>query len=101
MPNNQTAFITVPVCDCQQRAICRSRIRGQGLTEYVIIIAIIAIAAIGATSFFGDSIKASFLALGSELTGNTKVDMVQETSTALAKAKSDTNTQTTLRNYRD
>lgn len=84
-----------------RRVVCPKRLTGQGLTEYVIIIAIIAIAAIGATSFFGDSIKASFLALGSELTGNTKVDMVQETSTALSKAKNDTNTATTLRNYRD
>jgi len=62
--------------DSRSRGV-HKRVAGQGLTEYIIIIAIIAIAAIGATSFFGDSIKASFLALGSELTGSTKVGQSQ------------------------
>lgn len=76
-------------------------IAGQGLTEYLIIIAMVAVAGIGAASFFGDSVKASFLALGSELTGGEEVDMVAETSVSRDKAKRDTNTQTTLGNYRN
>ncbi|MFK7892221.1 MAG: Flp family type IVb pilin [Granulosicoccus sp.] len=79
----------------------RSTITGQGLTEYLIIIAMVAVAGIGAASFFGDSVKASFLALGSELTGGENVDMVAETEASRAKAQRDVNTQTTLRNYRN
>lgn len=74
---------------------------GQGLTEYLIIIMMVALAGIGAASFFGDSVKANFLALGSELTGGEAVDMVAETQTSRAKAKRDTNTLTTIRNYRN
>lgn len=78
-----------------------STITGQGLTEYLIIIAMVAVAGIGAASFFGDSVKASFLALGSELTGGENVDMVAETEASRAKAQRDVNTQTTLKNYRN
>lgn len=101
MKSNHQLFANSPTAVRLKHKGRRSTITGQGLTEYVIIIAIIAIAAIGAASFFGDSIKATFLALGSELTGSAPIDMAQETSAALAKAKQDTNTQTTLRNYRD
>lgn len=78
-----------------------THIRGQGLTEYAIILSLVAIAAIGATSFFGDSIKASFVALGSELTGGQKYDMVAKTATSLKKADTGVGTATTLKNYRD
>ncbi|MBX2878391.1 MAG: hypothetical protein KTR32_00585 [Granulosicoccus sp.] len=80
--------------DCSSR-----KITGQGLTEYLIIVAIVAIACVGAASFFGDTIKANFLALGSDLTGGEAVDRVAETSTSRAKAKTDTNSKTTLGNY--
>jgi len=66
------------------------RIRGQGLTEYAIILSIVAIAAIWAASFFGDTVKASFVAMGSELTGGTKYNMVTETNGSLKKAQAST-----------
>lgn len=78
----------------------RRHIRGQGLTEYAIILSLVAIAAIGATSFFGDSVKASFVALGSELTGGMKYDMNKDTKNSLANAKNTVKTATTLKNYR-
>lgn len=34
--------------------------RGQGMTEYIIIVALIAIAAIGVITLFGDNIRALF-----------------------------------------
>ncbi|MFK8084139.1 MAG: Flp family type IVb pilin [Granulosicoccus sp.] len=77
------------------------RIKGQGLTEYAIILSLVAIAAIGATSFFGDSVKASFVALGSELTGGTQYDMVGKTAASLKKADGGVSGTTTLKNYRD
>lgn len=42
---------------------------GQGMTEYIIIIALIAIAGIGAFSFFGDGLKEVIGTTTEELTG--------------------------------
>lgn len=42
---------------------------GQGMTEYIIIIALIAIAAIGAFTFFGDGLKTTVGNVTTELTG--------------------------------
>lgn len=43
---------------------------GQGMTEYIIIVALIAIAAIGVVSLFGDNIRALFGASADALGGN-------------------------------
>jgi len=45
----------------------RRRIRGQGLTEYIIVVALVAIAAVAAVSFFGAAVKGQFVKLGGEL----------------------------------
>ena len=78
-----------------------SNIRGQGLTEYAIILSLVAIAAIYATSFFGDTVKSSFTALGSELSGAAAYDEIAATKTARDKANTTITTQTTLRNYKN
>lgn len=52
----------------------RRRTRGQGMTEYVIITALIAIAAIGVITLFGDNIKAIFGASADALAGQTEVE---------------------------
>lgn len=75
------------------------RIRGQGMTEYVIIVALIAIASIVAVSFFGSSVKASFLALGSDLVGGAKVDKVATTAASFTKAETAAKEVTTLKSY--
>ena len=76
-------------------------IRGQGLTEYIIIVSIVAIAAISSASFFGDTVKASFVAMGSKLTGQADYDMTADTATALTKATTAVTTETDLGNYRN
>lgn len=82
------------------RSVSR-HIRGQGLTEYIIIVALVAVAAIWAASFFGDTVKANFVALGSELTGAAQYDAEAETSTALQRAETTVSTETNLGNYSD
>lgn len=47
--------------------------RGQGMTEYIIIVALIAIAAIGVITLFGDNIRKLFGASADALAGNTDV----------------------------
>jgi Flp pilus assembly pilin Flp len=44
---------------------------GQGMTEYIIIVALIAIAAIGIYSFFGDTITDQMGNMTKELSGGT------------------------------
>lgn len=45
------------------------RQRGQGMTEYIIIVALIAVAAIGVYSYFGQTIKAQTSAMTQEMAG--------------------------------
>ncbi len=47
--------------------------RGQGMTEYIIIVALIAIAAIGVITLFGDNIKALFGMSADALAGDDDV----------------------------
>jgi len=51
-----------------------ARKRGQGMTEYIIIVALIAIAAIGVITLFGDNIRRLFGASTEALAGNTNVE---------------------------
>lgn len=43
--------------------------RGQGMTEYIIIVAIIAIGAVTASGFFGARVQAQFVSMGNEISG--------------------------------
>ena len=54
--------------------------RGQGMTEYIIIVALIAIAAIGVITLFGDNIKALFGMSADALSGQTTVKQRATTS---------------------
>jgi len=47
--------------------------RGQGMTEYIIIVALIAIAAIGVITVFGDNIRALFTASADSLASDVDV----------------------------
>ena len=46
-----------------------ARQRGQGMTEYIIITALIAIAAIGAVTYFGSTARAQVAGMAQELSG--------------------------------
>ncbi len=53
----------------------RRKNRGQGMTEYIIIVALIAIAAIGVITLFGDNIRKLFGMSADALAGNDNVSM--------------------------
>ena len=55
------------------------RTRGQGMTEYIIIVALIAIAAIGVITLFGDNIRGLFGISADALAGETNVDTASRT----------------------
>jgi len=56
----------------------RNRRRGQGMTEYIIIVALIAIAAIGVITIFGDNIRDLFAGATNALAGETAVKVDSE-----------------------
>ncbi len=71
----------------------RSNRIGQGLTEYVIIVALVAIATIGVVNIFGNQLRHQFSTIVAAMSGSS----VQVKSLA-SKAKEQTN-QRTLKDY--
>lgn len=58
--------------------------RGQGMTEYIIIVALVAVAAIAVYQFFGQVLRAQTAAIAKELAGE---DGTQETRIARSAAQ--------------
>ena len=60
----------------------RNRLKqlGQGMTEYIIIVALIAIAAIAVYSFFGDTVRTQVGNMAKELGGSAGTDTVSTTA---------------------
>jgi Flp pilus assembly pilin Flp len=69
---------------------------GQGMTEYIIIVALIAIAAIAVYGFFGDAIRGQVGAMTQELSGQ---DAVMTTVTGAATSATGEQDQRGLSNY--
>lgn len=69
--------------------------RGQGMTEYIIIVALIAIAAIAVYQLFGDTVRNQTAAMAQELAGNNG-DAARGRAQAAGNAAD--NTQVTNRN---
>jgi pilus assembly protein Flp/PilA len=44
---------------------------GQGMTEYILIVALIAVASVGTVTFFGDNIRTLFQMAGNSMAGET------------------------------
>ena len=57
---------------------------GQGMTEYIIIVALIAIAAIAIYGLFGDTIRGQMGVMTEELAGQTGGDSVKDPDTSTA-----------------
>jgi Flp pilus assembly pilin Flp len=63
---------------------------GQGMTEYIIIVALIAIAAIAVYSFFGDTLRGQTGAIVKELSGQSGADQTKAAQSAAESAASET-----------
>jgi hypothetical protein len=62
---------------------------GQGMTEYIIIVALIAIAAIGVYSFFGQTVRQQTAGMAQELSGKSASEQIKGAQTAAGGAASD------------
>ena len=72
---------------------------GQGMTEYIIIVALIAIAAIGVFTAFGNTAKEQVAAMGLELSGQTGATEIGNAKTRAGEGKTMGSTKTGLSNY--
>ena len=59
--------------------------RGQGMTEYIIIVALIAVAAIAVYQFFGQTIRSQMSAIANEVGGKSGAAAATAAGTAAAK----------------
>lgn len=60
--------------------------RGQGMTEYIIIVALIAVAAIGVFQFFGQTVRQQSAGIAAEVAGKTATTAITSAGTAADKA---------------
>lgn len=77
----------------------RVRQRGQGMTEYIIITALIAIAAIAAVTYFGGTARAQIGVMGKELAGQKSSTERQAVDSNGGKAGSEGVKAKSLKNY--
>lgn len=81
------------------RSPVSGRQRGQGMSEYLIIVALIAVAAIGVVGFFGESISNQIAAMSQEIAGQDGSDEVGIAIDRANSASSTARTDKTLANY--
>lgn len=78
----------------------RRRQRGQGMTEYIIIVALIAVAAIGVYAAFGQTIRNQTAGLALEVAGDSNSsNAIKNADTSAANASSKANQNKTLSTY--
>jgi Flp pilus assembly pilin Flp len=73
--------------------------RGQGMTEYVIIVALIAVAAIGVYSLFGRTVRNQTAGLAQEVAGNNATTAIGNANTSASTAQTNANQDKGLANY--
>lgn len=72
---------------------------GQGMTEYIIIVAMIAIAAIAVYQYFGQTVRNQTAAVAQELAGNDGTTAKDAAQTASDNAATAGDTKNTLDTY--
>jgi Flp pilus assembly pilin Flp len=77
----------------------RVRQRGQGMTEYIIITALIAIAAIAAVTYFGGTARAQIGGMAKELSGQSATQDINRAKNQGNKAHSEGTKDKTLNSY--
>ncbi|MDB6063409.1 MAG: pilus assembly protein [Verrucomicrobiaceae bacterium] len=59
---------------------------GQGMTEYIIIVALVAVAGISTYKLFGQTIRSQLASLGQEVAGQTNTALTQSKSSSTSAA---------------
>jgi type IV pilus assembly protein PilA len=83
------------------KSALNNRQRGQGMTEYIIIVALIAIAAIAVYQYFGQSIRNQTAAVAQEISGNDGTAAQAAAAAAADKSATTAVVKRDLSNYTD
>jgi Tfp pilus assembly major pilin PilA len=76
-----------------------ARNRGQGMTEYIIIVALIAVSAIGVFTFFGQTAREQVAGLATELSGENASSVIRKAAGAADDAQDQANAAKGLGSY--
>ena len=82
-----------------QRLSGRRLQRGQGMTEYIIIVALVAIAAIGVYSFFGQAVRGQMASITGQLAGNAGAGGITDAKDVAVTANAQAAKQNNLGTY--
>ncbi|RWU08749.1 pilus assembly protein [Pseudidiomarina gelatinasegens] len=75
------------------------RTRGQGMTEYIIIVALIAVAAIGVYSLLGKTVRGQVAGIANEITGQSSSEQLNSARSAARRANTLGRQDVSLGNY--
>ncbi|MGC4397916.1 MULTISPECIES: hypothetical protein [Hydrogenophaga] len=75
--------------------------RGQGMTEYIVIVALIAVAAIAVYQFFGQTIRNQTAGIALEVSGQSASTAIQQSKTAADAALAEGNKKKGLGSYQN
>ena len=73
--------------------------RGQGMTEYIVIVALIAIATIAVVSLFGQTVRNQVAGMAMELSGKSAIDQVKAAEDSAKAATTSANVKKGLDSY--
>ena len=79
--------------------IQKSKQHGQGMTEYIVIVALIAIAAIAVYQFFGQTVRSQTAGIAQELAGVSASTAIVDAKASAALAKTEGSTKKGLDKY--
>ncbi|NBT34530.1 MAG: pilus assembly protein [Betaproteobacteria bacterium] len=74
---------------------------GQGMTEYIIVVAVVAVAAIGVYSLLGQTIRNQTAGIAQEIAGNDGGSALSAASSSANSARMQANARKDLKNYSD
>jgi len=77
------------------------RQRGQGMTEYIIIVALIAVAAIGVYSYFGKTVRNQTAGMAQELSGKDASTSISNAGSSADSAQTTANKDKGLNKYNE
>ncbi|MFZ5528706.1 MAG: hypothetical protein ACOZE7_18785 [Pseudomonadota bacterium] len=75
--------------------------RGQGMTEYIVIVALIAVAAIATYQFFGQTIRSQTAGIAREVAGQDATAAITEAQGRAADAETEGGTRKGLNAYQN
>ena len=76
-----------------------SKQRGQGMSEYIIITALVAVAGIGLFAAFGDTLQSQIAGMSQEMSGRSGATDIQQAATNAGRARTRAAQADSLSNY--